>query len=64
MVDRPVRWAVRHATRMFLLSPADRPVVDRLDGAAVPASIVPNGVAVPADVDPAVPIPSLGEAAP
>jgi glycosyltransferase involved in cell wall biosynthesis len=53
MVDRPVRWAVRHATRMFLLSPADRPVVDRLDGAAVPASIVPNGVAVPADVDPA-----------
>ncbi len=49
-VDRPVRWSVRHATRMLLLSPADGPVVDRLDGAAVPTSIVSNGVEVP-DVD-------------
>lgn len=47
MVDRPVRWAVRNATRMLLLSPADRPVVARLDGADVPSSIVPNGVEVP-----------------
>jgi len=42
-----VRWAVRHATRMLLLSPADGSVVDRLDGSAVPTSIVPNGVEVP-----------------
>jgi len=49
MVDRPVRWTVRHATRMFLLSPADGPVVDRLDGAAVATSIVSNGVEVPDD---------------
>src|SRR5690606_29061105 len=47
LVDRPVKWAVAHATRMLLLSPADGPVVDRLAGEGVPTSIVPNGVAVP-----------------
>jgi starch synthase len=58
LVDRPVRWAVRHATRMLLLSPADGPVVDRLGGRGVPVSIVPNGVELPiegaATADPAL----------
>jgi starch synthase len=61
LVDRPVRWVVRHATRMLLLSPEDRSVVDRLDGTDVASSIVPNGVEVPDVASPGADPPALAE---
>jgi starch synthase len=48
LVDRPVRLVVRHATEVFVLSPADVPIVEELGGDAARTTVVTNGVALPA----------------
>lgn len=47
LVDRPVRFVVRHAKRIFALSPADIPIVKRFGFPEPHIDIIPNGVDIP-----------------
>ncbi len=47
VVERPIRYVLRHADQILLLSEADRESVRKLGGGARPTTVVPNGVDLP-----------------
>lgn len=51
LVTLPVSYAVRHASAIFALSPADKDIARRMGFAGEALAIVPNGVPVPHPAD-------------
>jgi glycosyltransferase involved in cell wall biosynthesis len=47
LVDRPLRFVVRHAVRIFALSPNDIPIVENFGFRGRHIDIIPNGVDLP-----------------